>query len=256
MIARVRLIAWRELRELSRQPAMLAMIGGLFLLISLLVSGALLLLQAAEGDPVAAEALRGWLPGEGAHATLVQATVTAFSWLIFTQLLGIVGVLAGHTVLHDRQTNALPFLLLAPVRRVELMAGKVLGVVALPLVLYLALSGATSILAASLPITAPWRDSLPPSPAWVVAFLLGGPAWSLFTAAICAAVSGLSRDVRTAQQGVWFAMFFVTFLAGTLLSALLSQGVGVQLLVAALGLAGAAAALYAGSEAMSREVGR
>lgn len=249
MIARVLLIARRELLELRRQPVMWALVAALFAMVAALALGALGLLQAVAADSVAQAALAArW----GRHEMLVETVVSAYNWLIFTQLLGVVGVLAGHTVLHDRQVGALPFLLLAPVRRVELMAGKVLGVLVLPLALYLVFSGGAAWIAASLPVTAPNASRLPPSPSWAVAFFLGGPAWSLFVAAICAAISGLSRDVRTAQQAVWFALFFATFAAGTLLA--LPVSAGTQLQIAALGLVAGLATLYAAGAAMSREI--
>lgn len=259
-MTRVLHIARREWLELSRQRAMLGLVAALFLSIAGLAVGALVLLQLISADADRVADLPRWMPGatDGAAALdgLTGTVVTVFTWLIFTQYLGIAAVLAGHTVLHDRQTAALPFLLLAPVRRVELLAGKVLGAMGPPLVLYLVLSGGASVLAALLPVTSGYRELLPPSPAWLVAFALGGPVWAFFTCTLAAIASALARDVRTAQQGVWFVMFFLTFVAGGLLSALLPQGAGVQVIVALLGASGAAVALVVGGAVISREVAR
>ncbi len=253
-------IARREWLELGRQRAMLGIITTLFLCVAGISTAALLLLQVIASSPDYLAGLAIWMPdgvgGEAGLQALAGGVVSFFNWLIFSQLLGIVAVLAGHTVLHDRQVGALTFLLLAPVRRVELLTGKVLGALVPPLVLYLLLSGAASLLAASLSVTAPYADRLPPAGGWLVAFFLGGPAWALFTAALCAVVSSLARDVRTAQQGVWFVMFFLTFAAGLLLAAAIPQGAVVQLGVAGLGVAGAVGALVAGGAIISRDLSR
>jgi ABC-type transport system involved in multi-copper enzyme maturation permease subunit len=240
---------------------MIAMIASLYLCIGAIATGALLLLQEVASDPRYLANLALWLPADGldpaaALQALAGTVVTFFDWLVFTQFLGFAAVLAGHSVLHDRQVQALPFLLLAPIRRYELLLGKVLGAVAIPLVLYAFISGGASALAASLPVAAPYADRLPTAPAWWVAFLLGGPAWAVFVCAVCAIVSSLARDVRTAQQGVWFVMFFATFACGWLLSSLLPRGVGVQLLVAGLGAVAGAVALAAGAQVISRDLSR
>jgi len=260
-VRRIAHIARREWLELRRQRAMLAVISALFLAIAAIAATALLLLERVAAGPALLASLAVWLPGEGiepgaAVDAMAGTVVGFFNWLIFTQFLGISAVLAGHTVLHDRQCHTLPFLLLAPVRRVELVAGKVLGATAPPFVLYVVLSGGASLLASSLVVTAPYADRLPPSPAWLVAFFLGGPAWSLFTCTVCAIVSSLSRDVRTAQQGVWFVMFFATFACGFMLAALLPEGVFVQLGVAVVGLTATAGALAAGGLVISRDLSR
>ena len=97
---------------------------------------------------------------------------------------------------------------------------------------------------------------LPPSPAWFVAFLVGAPAWAAFVATICAIVSSVVADVRTAQQIVWLVMFFATFLCGFALSALLPQGVAVECAVAGFGLAATALAIWGGSQLMRRDLSR
>jgi hypothetical protein len=89
-----------------------------------------------------------------------------------------------------------------------------------------------------------------------VAFFFGGPAWALFIAAVCAIVSTLARDVRTAQQVVWLIMFFATFALGYLLAGLLPLGAGAQLLVAAAGLCATVFAVALGTQVVSRDLSR
>jgi ABC-type Na+ efflux pump permease subunit len=159
--------------------------------------------------------------------TFAGFVVGASTWLVFTQLLGIVAVMAGHAVLHDRQVGTLPFLLLAPVRRIELLTGKVLGVLLPPLVPYALVSGSAAAYASTLSVAQPHLALLPPSPAWMLAFLVGGPI-----------------------------MFFATFGCGYLLAGLMPDGAGVQAVVAGMGAVATLGALFAGSQVISRDLSR
>ena len=71
-----------------------------------------------------------------------------------------------------------------------------------------------------------------------------------------ATLSAMARDVRTAQQGVWFVMFPATLSAGYLLAGRMADGPVVQLVVAALALVLAGAALLVGSQVISRDLSR
>jgi ABC-type Na+ efflux pump permease subunit len=261
LIRRILVIARREWLEQARQPAMLAVVAFLFLAIGGLVFAALALIDLVLRDPNALEDVATWFPflgadPEGALESAAAGVIAVGNWLIFTQFLGIAAVLAGHAVLHDRQTGTLPFLLLAPVSRAELLAGKILGALGAPLAAYVFVTGATSALAALLPVASVAPDRLPPSPAWLIAFFFGGPAWALFVGAVCAVVSTLAHDVRTAQQVVWFVMFFATFGCGYLLAGLLPLGAGAMLLVAASGLSAAVGAVAIGTQVISRDLSR
>ncbi len=258
---RVLLIARREWLEQRRQPAMLGIVATTFALIAGLALATLGLLEFALSDPTLTAQVGALLPvGDEQPDELLRGMVGSVvglaNWLLFTQFLGISAVLAGHSILHDRQTGALPFLLLAPVRRAELLAGKVVGSIGPAMALYLLISGAAYVAMALLPATAGFAQRLPPSPAWLVSFCLGGPAWALFLGTVCAIISSVARDVRTAQQAVWFAVLFASFGCGFLLAVLLSEGVVVQVAVAITGLLCAAGALAAGSQIISRDLGR
>jgi ABC-type transport system involved in multi-copper enzyme maturation permease subunit len=261
VIRRVLLIARREWLEQLRQPWMIAVITALFSAIGLLVLAALGLLDHIARHPELEVALTTWLPfgsddPEALVAGLASGTVGLSNWLVFTQFLGIVAVLAGHSVLHDHQTHTLPFLLLAPVSRAELLLGKILGALGWPFALYVFVSGGAAMAAAALPVTSGLEDRLPPAPAWMIAFLVGGPLWAMVVAALCAIVSTLSRDVRTAQQAVWFVMFFATFVCGYLLAVLVPEGPLVQAAVAAVGAFATWGAVTAGSQIISRDLRR
>lgn len=255
-VARVVHLARREMLEQRRQPAMLAVIGTLYALVALgvlIVVGALQYVSAhAAGRELLAEVGGiGAPPGE-----IVAGALQLYAFLTFTQFLGIAAVCCGHAMLHERQLGTLSFLLLAPVGRFELLAGKVFGAIGWALVLQAAVNGATSVLLCAFPIARGGAAYLPLSASWWVAFVLGGPAWAVLVGATCALVSSASRDVRTAQQGTWFVVFFASLLAGLLLTWALPAGVLAQLAVAGLAATGAGGVLFAGSQLISRDLGR
>lgn len=251
-------IARREWLEQRRQPAMLAAIGALFGVIAVTACVGVYFLDRVGAEPTALRELGRWtsLVGEGGVGPLAESVISVANWLVFTQYLGICAVLAGHALLHDREKGTLPFLLLAPVGRVELLAGKVLGALGPATALYLLVDGLATAFILSRPVHAHAAALLPPSPAWFVAFLVGAPAWAAFVSTVCVIVSSVVADVRTAQQIVWLVMFFATFLCGFALSALLPQGVVVETVVAGFGLAATAIAVWGGSLLMRRDLGR
>lgn len=259
-MTRIGLIAQREIRELLRQPAMLAAITSLFLVIGGLVLSVGLLFQLVTLDEEARAFVESFLPALGfTSASLEDVNALAMmigGFLLLSQYLGISGVLAGHTVLHDRQCHTLPFLLLAPLSRVELLLGKVLGALALPTLLYLVSALVVMGILDWLPIAATSPEVLPSSLGWWISTLMGAPIWALAVSLICAIISAVARDVRTAQQGVWLIMFFATLAAGYLLVQQLPSGWPVQIGASGIGAALAATALFVGSRVISRDLGR
>lgn len=253
-------IAQREWREQLRHPAMLGICATLLVLLAGLCLVALGLLQAASLEPDALEQLGRQLGSSTAEAEklvdgMVTGVLTAYDFLIFSQYLGFVGVLAGHSLLHDRQVGTLPFLLLAPIRRQTLLAGKVVGALGPLTVIYVIIGAAGGLLALSLPITHAYPELGPSGASWWLALLLSGPAWACFVATTCAVVSSVARDVRLAQQGVWFVVFFVQLLVAFLITGALGS-VPSQLAATALGAVCTAVAMAVGSTVLSRDLGR
>ncbi|TVQ93408.1 MAG: hypothetical protein EA397_04635 [Deltaproteobacteria bacterium] len=257
---RIRLLATREVRELLRQPAMLLAITTLFLAIGGLVLTSAGILQLIALSEAARTGTESWLPIFGLQDASLDAvagyTLAIGAFLLLSQYLGISGVLAGHTVLHDRQCHTLPFLLLAPITRSELLLGKVLGALALPTLLFVLGQAVVMGTLAALPLTANSSSVLPTNPAWWITTLLGAPIWAIAIGLKCAIISALARDVRTAQQSVWLIMFFATLIAGYLLVQQLPAGALTQLGVAALGATFACTALFVGAKVISRDLGR
>ncbi len=252
-------IARREWLEQRRQPAMLASMAVLFAVISGVVILGIGTFQIAHSDPGTVDKLNTTLPAMGVSPdlkSLAAMTLSAGNWLMFTQFLGMTGVFAGHSLLHDRELHTLPFLLLTPTRRSELLTGKILGALGFPLAAYLVCTLLMGIIGRCLSITQDLAAELPPSGAWLATFLVGGPAWATFIATLGAWISFHARDVRTAQQLVWFVLFFATMICGTLLLGQLSQGVWSALGAAIFGLGCAFVTATATIQSMNRDLRR
>ncbi|MCB9677304.1 MAG: ABC transporter permease subunit [Alphaproteobacteria bacterium] len=252
-------VARREWLEVRRHPGILAICAALLALLGGITFVALVLLQLVVADPTNLQTLAILLGSPAAADAFVagatQAALTAFDFLIFSQYLGFVGVMAGHSLLHDRQVGTLPFLLLAPVTRPVLLAGKVLGALAPLTAVHVVISAVGGLATVVLPVTAGFPELGPRSAGWWVALLLSGPAWGAFVATTCAVISSLARDVRMAQQAVWFVVFFVQLLVAFLITGSLGS-IGTQVAAAVLGAIATGTALAVGANVLSRDLGR
>jgi ABC-type transport system involved in multi-copper enzyme maturation permease subunit len=247
-------VARREWLEQRREPWMLAVVGALFGLVAALVVGAVAALDWLEVHPLGKKLLSDLIATTPVE--LVGSAVLLFDFLVFTQFLGIAAVATGHSMLHDRQCGTFTFLLLAPIRRFELLSGKVLGALGWPLALYVLIDGPAAVALALVPLARGYAELTAASPAFWVALLLGGPAWAAAVGSVGTVISSVARDVRTAQQSVWFVVFFATILAGSLLTWGLHAGPLAELAVAGLGAGLAATVLVGGAAALARDLGR
>lgn len=256
-MSRIRLLVRREVREQARQPVMLGVIAALFLTVSGLGAALVHLLGLLLADPDRM-ALMADLAGFDA-ATGHAATVTAYglvNFLGFSQYLGIAAVMAGHGMLHERQCGTLPFLLLAPVRRLELLAGKVLGAMAWPTLLYAVVVGGCGLVAAAAPGAALAPGLTARALGWWLVFGLTGPLWAAVLATACTLVSAVAHDVRSAQQSVWFLVFFATLGCGLVLTASLDGGLLAPLVSGLVAVAAGAALAFSGTVVLSRDLSR
>lgn len=256
---RVWLVARREWLEHRRQPAMVLAMATVLTMIAALVLFIILMMVLIESQPSSELLFEQNLVTAGFDLdqpveTVVEGVLSSFNFLLFTQFLGMTAVLAGHALVHERQCGTLPFLMVAPVRRWELVLGKVVGAVLTPWLLYLFIGGGTALLMALLDITDPFAWRLPPSAGWMVAFLVGGPAWALALAAAGAALSARSGDVRTAQQGVWLVVFLASVFVGAALGGALQEDLLFQVFMALSGLLMAAAGVGVGAVMLSRDI--
>lgn len=240
MIRRILHVARREWLENTRQPAMIATMGGLLLVVCALALWQLSVLDGLAEDAVQSRAFAFWsrvagLSLEDPVHDLAALCVYVLDYLTFSQLLGMTAVIAGHVGIHDRLCGTSPFLLLAPIRRGELVAGKILGALALPFVLYALIGGTSCAIAASFPVAEGMSAYLPPAAGWWFAFVVAGPAWTVFVGTLCVVISTRARDVRTAQQASWFLVFFATLALSPLVVNAMDWGLTAQLVLTGIG---------------------
>ncbi len=257
-VARIRRIMAREILEQRRQPAMLITVAALFAAVSALGVVGTVLLDRLAHDAAMQTTLSGFA-GDALIADLAPMQDAVLAMTVFlgiSQYLGVCAVLAGHGMLHERQCGTFTFLLLAPVRRLELLMGKVAGALLVPTALYLFTTVVTSILLSGSDAVARAPYMAVPSAAWVVGIGLAGPAWTMACASACTLISAHVADVRTAQQAVWLVVFFATVALGPLITAALPAGPGVQLLSAGAGALASGTLLYAGALLTRRDLGR
>lgn len=249
-------VARREWTEQLRHPAMLAICAALLGLIAGTSLAALLLLDLLD-DPAYLASLAQLTGGSPASTldVLVTSALLAFDFLLYSQYLGFVGVIAGHGLLHDRQLGTLPFLLLAPVSRRDVLLGKVLGALGPVTGITLLLGTLGGLAASQVPITAGHDALAGRTLGWWVALWLAGPAWGAFVATATVITSSIARDVRLAQQAVWLVVFFVQLLVAFLVTGSLDS-LPAQLVAAGLGVTATGGAVVLGTEVLGRDLGR
>lgn len=257
---RVLRVARTEVLEHRRQPWMLFILTanyvfwiGVFFLILWVLS------TAAETPQMLAVLERqstalGICDGESALHALLRLTTSTFGAVLFTTLPLFVAIMSGYSVLHDRQSGTLPFLMLAPLSRYQLLLGKLLGGMAIPFLLHLVFVGGASYVAGGMSVLDPFSEFFGGSTGWWIAFLVGAPASGALVGSLGTVISGLSRDVRTSMQ---FTSFFIGILSlgfGFVLFDGISSGAGVQLGFAAASILVALLILFVGSRIISRDI--
>ena len=216
-------IARTELLEHRRQPWMIVILAANYALF-LGVFGALFLsLEGLSGNSQTLVQLEQQLAALGVELqAFLRLAASSFGSLMFTNLPLYVAIMSGTSVLHDRECGTMPFLMLAPLTRRQLLAGKLCGAAAIPLALHLVFVGAGALVFSRLDVLAPYAAMLGASPAWWIAYLIGAPAAAALVGALGTVISALSRDVRTSMQ---FTSFFIGLLSLGF-GAVLVDGVG------------------------------
>ena len=248
-------IAHTEVLEHVRQPWMIFILAANYVLWIGIFGTLFFLLDGLSGDPEMLAPLKHQLAGLGMEFdAFLQLATSTFGSLSFTNLPLFVAIMSGTSVLHDRECGTMPFLMLAPVTRLQLLMGKLAGAMAIPLACHLGFVGASSLLFGRLQSLAPFAHKFGASPAWWVAFLIGAPASATFVGALGTVVSALSRDVRTSMQ---YTSFFIGLLSlgfGFVLVDGLKEGALVQLAFAGGCLVAAVGTLTLGARLISRDV--
>ena len=248
-------VARAEVLEHRRQPWMLVILLANYAIFIAVFAAVFLTLDTLASTPDGLALLRRQTSAVGVELdTVVRLATSTFGSLLFTNLPLFVAIMAGTSVLHDRECGTLPFLMLAPLTRRQLLVGKLVGAMAIPLALHVVLVGAGSVLMGRIELLAPSAHKLGASPAWWIAFLVGAPASAAFVGALGTVISALSRDVRTAMQ---FTSFFIGLLSlgiGAVLVDGIDQGPTLQLVFAGACMLASALTLVVGAHLVSRDL--
>jgi ABC-type transport system involved in multi-copper enzyme maturation permease subunit len=248
-------IAQTELLEHRRQPWMILILAanyGLYIVVfGVLFSS----LDGLMSEPQTLVLFRQQLADFGVELdAFLQLATSSFGSLCFTNLPLFVAIMSGTSVLHDRECGTLPFLMLAPVTRRQLLLGKLAGVMAIPLAFHLVFVGLSSLLFSRIPLLAPFAHKLGADPAWWVAYLFGAPASAAFVGALGTVISALSRDVRTSMQYTSFFIGLLSLGIGVALVDGIAQGIALQLVFATACVVATVVTLLVGARLLSRDV--
>ena len=248
-------VARAEVLEHRRQPWMLTVLVLGYAVWLVALAAVLFALDSALADPVSAAQLSAQVASMGGDLdTVVLLVISAVAVYLFTNLPLFVAIMSGYSVLHDRSCGAMPFLMLAPLSRRQLLAGKLLGAMAFPMLLHIVFVGLGSLVVVQLDVVAPHADRFGASSAWWVAYLVGGPASAAFVGTVGTLISALSRDVRTSMQFVSFTIGLLSLGIGFCLVDCIPRGVGLQLAFAAACLVLAAVTWFVGARLISRDI--
>ncbi len=248
-------VARAEVLEHWRQPWMLGILVFSYVFYLVLPSALVHFLCSVLEDPVQGKLLREQAAAIGADAdTGLMMGVLAILTMLFANLPLFVAYLSGYSVLHDRTCGAMPFLMLAPMSRRQLLLGKLLGVLAIPTALHLVFVGPGSMIAFSFAERTGHTLMFHLDGAWWVAYLLGAPLSAALVGALGTVISARSRDVRTSVQYVCFFVSLLGLASTFVLVENLSRGIGLQLAFAAGCLVLASLTLLAGAALISRDI--
>lgn len=257
---RVFWVAKTEALEQRRQVSMLWVMLANYVLWNATFLAVIVTLNASRENPqalalIASQALSlGICDGESALNGMIRLSNSTFGAVMFTTMPLFVAILSGYSVLNDRQNSTIPFLMLAPLSRYQLVLGKLLGAMVIPYLMHLVCVGATSMVAGRMAVMQPFRAQFGGSSAWWVAFVLGTPASGFLVGSLGTVISGLSKDVRTSMQYTSFVIGILSLAFGHILFDRINSGVGVQLAFAISALLGGMLILFIGSKIISRDV--
>jgi ABC-type transport system involved in multi-copper enzyme maturation permease subunit len=248
-------IARTEVLEHRRQPWMIFILAANYALWICIFGALFLVIDRVSGRPETLARLKKQMAGYGVDLTaFMKFAISTFGSLCFTNLPLYVAIMSGTSVLHDRECGTMPFLMLAPVTRRMLLAGKLAGAMAIPLVFHLLFVGTSSILLGRLESLAPFAQKLGASPAWWLAFLVGAPASAAFVGALGTVISALSSDMRTSMQYTSFFIGLLSLGIGIVLVDGISKGMVLQLVFAGGCIAATALTLLFGARLISKDV--
>lgn len=248
-------VARTEVLEHRRQPAMLAIMVMTYLVFIMVFGAAFIALEIVASDPAAMSLVLTQLDNMGVELDpFIYLGVSAFVALMFTNMPLFVALFGAYSVLHDRTNGTMPYLMLSPLTRFQLLLGKLAGVMAIPMLLHFAIVGVSTLALGRLDILAPSAPMMGGSVAWWIAYLLSIPMAAFFIGAFGTVISALSRDVRTSLQYTQFFNGFFSIATSAIVVDMLTEGAVMQFLFSGAAVAGGFAALFFGARLISRDV--
>ena len=248
-------IARTEVLEHRRQPWMIFILAANYVLWICVFGAMFLIFDRLTSQPDTMALVKQQLAVLGvALEAMLQLATSTFASLLFTNLPLYVAIMSGTSVLHDRECGTMPFLMLAPVTRLQLLMGKLAGAMAIPLAFHLLFVGTSSVVLVRVPSLTPYAHKFGASPAWWLAFFVGAPASAAFVGALGTVISALSRDFRTAMQYTSFFIGLLSLGIGYILVDGITQGMALQVVFAVACLIAAALTLLVGARLISKDV--
>ncbi len=158
------------------------------------------------------------LQGLTLHEVTQGLIGTIFSNIFILLSMIVPSTIAAYSIIGEKNSHTLEPLLATPVRRWQLLAGKMLAAL-LPAVLVTCVSGGLFIAELAI-VTDANVVSHVVTGGWLILFLAGTPLLGLIAVAIMTAISSRVNDTRTAQQ---LSVWAVVPIAGIILGELFGQ---------------------------------
>jgi ABC-2 type transport system permease protein len=209
---KVFVILRKEFREIRQQRVLLFSI---FLPPLLFVVLPLIFLErGGNGSNVNALHLPS-LQGLTLHEYTQGVIGTAFSNVFILLSMIVPSIIAAYSIIGEKSNRTLEPLLATPVRRWQLLAGKILAAL-LPAVLVTWMSGGLFIAELAL-VTDANVVSHVVTGGWLILFLAGTPLLGLIAVSVMTAISSRVNDTRTAQQlSIWVVVPIIGIILGEL----------------------------------------
>jgi ABC-2 type transport system permease protein len=211
-VRKVFVVLRKEFRDMSQQRTLLFTIllpPLLFLVIPYI------LLQKVGNNTRGGTLPLPWLQGLTIHEYAQTVAGTVFSNVYLLLAMIIPSTIAAYSIIGEKNAHTLEPVLATPVRRWQLLAGKMLASL-LPAVLLTWASGGLFIVELAI-FTDAEVVSRVVTGGWLILFLAGAPLLGLIAVAVMTAISSRVTDTRTAQQlSIWAVIPIAGFVLGEL----------------------------------------
>ena len=209
---KVMVILRKEFREIRQQRLLLFSV---LLPPLLFVVLPLLYLQlggnGSKASSLHVPSLQGLTPPEYTQGVIG----TTFSNIFILLSMIVPSTIAAYSIIGEKTSRTLEPLLATPVRRWQLLAGKILSAL-LPSVLATWISGGLFIVELAI-VTDANVVSHVVTAGWLILFLVGTPLLGLIAVAVMTAISSRVNDTRTAQQlSIWAVVPIIGIILGEL----------------------------------------